>query len=226
MTQSNHKRTRTGTKRLLLTVAVAAFFGAVAALVSSTTFGLFSTNASSTSSSFTTGTVTQTRSAHSDCGVSNLLPDGTANNCGSLQITYTGSVNAYLGLDVLIETQAGSGGTTLYNPTDGLNDLQVTVTSGSGAVTYTEPTTSTACPGGAPANSTCYELDNELVSTTPFTSGNSVTFATSVTVPTSSTTDYQGGAAQILLTAHAVQSGNNLATGCTAGHVCSAVTWS
>jgi hypothetical protein len=46
------------------------------------------------------------------------------------------------------------------------------------------------------------------VSTNPFTSA-TVSFSVSVNLPTSSLTGYQGGAAQIILTTHAVQSSNN-----------------
>jgi hypothetical protein len=114
----------------------------------------------------------------------------------------------YLAVNTLIETQSGAGGTKLYNPADGSNDLQVTVSSTSPSVTYTLPTTATTCPGGAPAGSTCYELDNELVSTSAVTSA-AVAFSISLRVPTTSATGYQGGAAQVILTTHAAQSKNN-----------------
>jgi hypothetical protein len=70
------------------------------------------------------------------------------------------------------------------------------------------PSASETCPGGAPSGSACYELDNELISTSALTSA-TVAFSVSVKLPTTSPTGYQGGAAQILLTTHAVQSGNN-----------------
>ena len=86
--------------------------------------------------------------------------------------------------------------------------------------------TPTACPGTPPAGSTCYEAYHQLVSTTPFTNASpQVTFTTTLSLPTTSTTGYQGGAAQIILTAHATQSGNNLQTGCTAGQICNSVNW-
>jgi hypothetical protein len=127
-----------------------------------------------------------------------------------------------MGLDVLIETQAGSGGTPLYDPTGPTGNLQISVTDNQGSpVTYTVPATSTTCPGSAPASSTCYELDNELVKTTAFSGTPTVTFSTAVTLPTTSATGYQGGKAQIIVTAHAVQSSNNnFVSGCTAGQSC------
>jgi hypothetical protein len=123
--------------------------------------------------------------------------------------TYSGSASAYLAIDILIETQAGTGGAKLYNPSDSSHDLQVTLTSTTPTVTYTDPTTSTTCPGGAPSGSTCYELDDELVATTAFSATSTIGFSVSVKLPTSSATGYQNGAAQIILTTHGVQSKNN-----------------
>jgi len=141
--------------------------------------------------------------------------------------SYTGTVSGFMALDVLIETQAGNGGTKLYNPADSSHALQVAVSSSSPSVpTYTVPTTATTCPGGAPAGSTCYLAQNLLVSASAFTSSSpAVTFTTTVSLPSGTTTGYRGGAAQVILTAHAAQSGNNAAGGCTAGVACSTVHW-
>jgi len=225
VTGRSNDRKRFGGRRLLVAASYVVSLAAVAALVSGAAFGLFSSTATSSSSSFTAGTVTQSNDLTGACTVSDMLPDASETTC-TLGVTYTGDNPAYLGLDVLIETQAGSGGTKLYKPSDSSHDLQVEITSTSPSVTYTLPLTSTTCPGGAPAGSTCYELDNELVSTTPFTTTSSqVVFTTTLSLPTTSTTGYQGGAAQIILTAHATQSGNNAQSGCTAGQTCTSVSW-
>jgi hypothetical protein len=186
----------------LLTAAVA-----LSLSVTGVTFGRYSSSETSGSNSLTAGIVTLTNSAIANCPVSNLLPNGTPSTC-TFTATYAQPVSAYLAVNVLIETQAGSGGTRLYNPSDAGNDLQVTMTSSNPSVTFTVPTSSTTCPVGAPSGSACYELDNELVSTNTFTSA-AVSFAVSVKLPTTSVTGYQGGAAQIILTTHAVQSRNN-----------------
>jgi hypothetical protein len=193
--------------RLLTVASFVAVALALFSLVTGTTFGRFSASQLSGSNSLASGTVTLANSAIANCPVSNLLPAAAPGAC-TFTATYSGSASAYLAVDVLIETQAGSGGTKLYNPGDASNDLQVTLTSSSPSVSYTVPTTSTTCPGGAPSGSSCYELDNELVSTSAFTSA-AVTFSVSVTVPASSATGYQGGTAQIILTTHAAQSKNN-----------------
>jgi hypothetical protein len=193
--------------RLLTAASFLAVALSLFSLVTGTSLGRFSASKTSGTNSFAAGTVTLANSAIANCPVSNLLPSASPGAC-TFTATYSGSAPAYLAADVLIETQAGSGGTKLYNPGDSSNDLQVTITSSSPSVTYTVPTASTTCPGGAPSGSSCYELDNELVSTSAFTSA-AVTFGVSVTLPASSATGYQGGTAQIILTTHAAQSKNN-----------------
>jgi hypothetical protein len=191
-------------------VAAAGFLACVLALSSlatGDTSGRLLASGTSGSNSFTAGTVTLADSAIANCPVSGLLPGATPAAC-TFTATYSGSAAAYLAVDVLIEAQAGSGGTKLYNPGDSSNDLHVTITSSNPSVSYTAPVTATTCPGGAPSGSSCYELDDELVSTSAFTSA-AVTFSVSVSLPAGSATGYQGGAAQIILTAHAVQSKNN-----------------
>jgi hypothetical protein len=173
--------------------------------------------------SVTTTTVTLTNSALANCPVTGLLPTGNQTNC-TFTTSYAGPSAAYLAVNVLVETQAGAGGTALYNPSDGTHDLNLTITSTNPTVTYTLPTTATTCPGTAPSGSTCYELDNELTGTTAVTSA-AVAFTVSVGLPATSTTGYQGGAAQIILTTHAAQSGNNplsCTATATAGSPCTA----
>lgn len=197
--------------------------GSVVALsltVSGVAFGSLSGSLASSGNSFTATTVTLSNSSVTNCPVSNLLPNATAVTC-TFTTTYAGPASAYLAVNVLVETQAGTGGTKLFNPSDSSHDLQLTITSSSPTVTYTVPSAATTCPGGAPSGSACYELDNELISTSALTSA-SVAFSVSVKLPTTSTTGYQGGAAQVLLTTHAVQSGNNTlsCTTTTAGSPC------
>jgi hypothetical protein len=171
------------------------------------TAGRLSTSRASGSNSFAAGTVTLANSPVANCPVSGLLPNNTAVSC-TFTTTYPGPAAAYLAVDLLVEAQAGSGGTRLYNPADPSNDLAITVTSASPAVSYAVPSAATTCPGGAPSGSACYELDNELVSTAAVTSA-TVTFTVSVSLPTSSATGYQGGTAQLILTTHAVQAAGN-----------------
>lgn len=191
-------------KRLGVTLAA----GAVALCLAATgvTSSLSASQASGTNA-FAAGTVTLANSAVANCPVTGLLPNAAAAAC-TFTVSYPGPALAYLAVNVVIETQPGTGGTRLYNPSDSANDLQVTITSSSPAVSFTVPSAATTCPAGAPAGSVCYELDNELVGTSPVNSA-TIGFSVSVSLPSSSSTGYQGGAAQIVLTTHAVQSGGN-----------------
>ena len=218
------KHNRRVSKRLLLVAGSAAGVAAASVFAATAAFGLFNSTTATQTNTFSAGTVTLTSDTSGACNVSGMLPGTSPTPC-TLKATYSGNVSAYLGLDVLIETQHVSGGTNLYSA--GPNDLQVAISSTTPTVpSYTVPTATTTCPLSAPGGSTCYELDNELVATTAFTSSSpSVTFTTTVSLPTSSGTGDQGGAAQIILTAHAVQSGNNSETGCSAGSPCTTVHW-
>lgn len=198
---------------LLAVIGLAVSAVAVSLIVTGVTFGLLSASRTSGINSLAAGAVTLTDSAVANCPVSNLFPNGIATTC-TFTATYSGPTPAYMAVNVLIETQAGGGGTRLYNPGDSASDLRVTVTSSNPAVTYGVPASATLCPGGAPSGSACYELDNELVSTSAVTSA-AVGFSVSVNLPSGSTAGYQGGAAQIILTTHAVQSASNTLS-CTA----------
>lgn len=197
-------------KRLLVSAGGITAAGAVAALVVGSTLGLFSSTPASETNSFAAGTVTLSSDATGACTTTTNIAPGDGGTC-TFKATYSGSLPAYIGLNVLIETQAGSGGTKLYNPADSTKDLSVTISDG--LTTYTIPATATTC-SGAPAGSTCYELDNELVSDTP-ASGGTTTWTTTWSLPTASGNGYQGGAAQVILTAHAVQSAHNPNSGTT-----------
>ncbi len=207
-------------------VASVALPTAAAVTVVATTAGLFSSASRAAPQQVATGTVTMSQGSSSSCAATAMFPGSSPPPC-ALTASYSGSAPAYLGLDILIVTQPGNGGTALYNPGDPAHDLQVSVTSTSPAVTYTVPTVATGCPATAPTGSSCYELDGELVSAAPFTSSSPpVTFTTSVSLPSATTTGYRGGLAQVVLTAHAAQSANNPATGCSVGAPCATVGWS
>jgi hypothetical protein len=186
---------------------------ALSLTASGVTFGRLSASGTSGSNSYTAAAVTLANGSLANCPVNNLFPNNAAVTC-TFTTTYPGPASVYLAVDVLIETQAGTGGTRLFNPADSSNDLQVTITSSSPSVTYTVPSAATTCPGGAPSGSACYELDNELVSITPLTSA-TVTFSVSVSLPTGSPNGYQGGTAQVILITHAAQSASNTLS-CTA----------
>jgi hypothetical protein len=171
------------------------------------TSAVFSVAETGGQNSFTAATVTLANGAVANCPISGLLPNATPGSC-TFTIAYPGPQPAYLAVNILIETQAGSGGTTLYSPADAANDLQVTIASSNPSVSYTVPTVATTCPAGVPAGSACYELDNELINTSPVTSA-AASFTVSAAIPVTSPTGYQGGTAQVILTTHAVQAAND-----------------
>ena len=207
MVRTRHGATPLKRPWLVAGAGLAVSVVALSLISSGVAFASLSALLASSGNSFTATTVTLSNSSVTGCPVSNLLPNATAVTC-TFTTTYAGPVPAYLAVNVLVETQAGTGGTKLFNPTDSTHDLQLTITSTSPSVTYEVPSASETCPGGAPSGSACYELDNELISTSALTSA-TVAFSVSVKLPTTSPTGYQGGTAQILLTTHAVQSGNN-----------------
>jgi len=221
-------RSRRVPTKTLLGVAVLALCASTAGVLAArSTLGMFSGSGKGPDNALAAGTVTLTADVTGACTVTSVLPGATPSPC-SLTVTYGGSLPAYLGLDVLIETQAGNGGTDLYDPGDPSNSgLQVAISSsGSSTVTHTVPTVATTCPASAPSSSTCYELDDEIVDTDAFNTGDQDTFTTAVRLPADAATGYRGGAAQVILAAHAVQSSDNpVPGGCAAGQPCTGMNW-
>lgn len=221
-------RQLTKRRRLVLVTGIVSVVAAVAIVIAGATLGRFSATKAETNQ-LSAGAVTLTISGAATCTMSGLLPGQSPAPC-TLQATYTGSVPAYLGLDVLIATKSGAPGSDpLYKPSDSSNDLQITIKDNQTAnVTYVTPSTSfgtalASCPAGSGfgASYTCYQLNDLLVSTTAFTSSSAAdTFTTSVTLPTTSATTYQGGVASIELTVHGVQSAHQTLGSCTAGAPC------
>jgi hypothetical protein len=206
-------------RRLAHWVGGAATVVAKGSLAFGSTLGLFSSTPGGETNTFTAGTVTLTSDATGACTATQLMPGDAANNC-TFQATYTGSADAYVGLDVLIRTTAGAGHTAPETPRNGVT---VTLTDNQGTpVTYTAPTVATACPGSPPAESVCYALDNLLVKAGVFTSASpAVTFTTNVGMPAATGNGYQGATVLVSLTAHAVQAKNQtLPVGCTVGNTC------
>ena len=210
---------RFGSRRLALWAGGVSTVVAMGSLAFGATLGLFSSTPGGETNTFTAGTVTLTSDATGACSATELMPGDAANNC-TFAATYTGSADAYVGLDVLIRTTAGAGHTAAQILRNGIT---VTVTDNQGTpVSYTAPTAVTACPGVPPAESVCYGLDNLLVKSGVFTSASApVTFTTNVGMPASTGNDYQGATVLVSLTAHAVQAKNQtLPAGCTVGNPC------
>lgn len=173
----------------------------------------YSNRGSGETNSFTSGTLSESSGgASSTCQLSKVYPGESLGTC-KLQITYTGNLPAYVGLDVVVTTSSGSGGSALYNG----NAAGLTFTLSDGTTSY-------ALPSGTQV------LDELAASSYPagvpdaiFTSTagqNSVTFTLTPTFATgqSNPNQYEGASASVTLTAHAVQSAHNaLPAACTSG---------
>lgn len=215
--------------RLKLPMALLAVI-AIASTSVGITMALYSNRPTGETNTFAAGTVTLTNVATGACAVTNMAPADATSSC-TLLTTYAGTLTGYMALDVFIATQknatAGApGATNLYNPAapDLTKEAQITVASATPTVSYVvagaSPTnfgTAITCPGTSTSldgqNYTtgydkCYLLSNLLVSATAFSSG-TVTFTTTVTLPSDQPNTYQGGSAVVVLGAHAVQSRNN-----------------
>jgi hypothetical protein len=191
------------------------------------TSGLFGAASPSQTDTYQSGTVTMNSTGTSGtCTAAALVPNGSATTC-TLQVSYSGNLPGWMGLDIFIATSPGGGGENLYNPGASDNPPVFRV-SDANAVTYTLPSTAlSSCPSGPYITfAKCYQTTSPLlVTTAPFTSSSApATFTISVTVPTNNGTNYQGATAAVVITAHAVQASNNgTTTSCSAGSGCTGI---
>ncbi|HXW43294.1 MAG TPA: TasA family protein [Streptosporangiaceae bacterium] len=224
-------------KRLALAGAAVTAVGAVATLVAGFTFGLFSATESSSSNSFTAGTVTVTTTTPTSvvCTITNMIPGDASTNflpaysnssdtpC-TYNVEYTGSASAWLGVDVTVS----DGGTALFSsglatgvqfqlkdatPTTFLSS-SATNSTNTGDTTYTaQGGTATALPAAG--------ISDLLIGTTAATNGAVEDFTLDYGLPLDSGNVFQAGSVTVTLTFHAVQSKNNPLPGtCTAGEQC------
>jgi len=221
-------RQRTASARKWRILGALALVAGLAAAAAGVAYGVLADGGQGTGFASTGELVlTVNTSATQTCSYGALSPgDLTGTKTCALSVNYSGTTSAYISLGVLIETQAGRGGRGLFAP-GYTNGLTMTVSSASPSVSYAMPTVATTCPTSAPTHSTCYQLNYELAGTSPFSSPSTLTFTlTPKFLAIDGNKDqnsYQGGSAQVLLTAYAVQSpGNTLSctTTPTAGQPC------
>jgi len=203
-------------RRVARAAAAVAIVAAAWALGAGVALAFFSDSTSSLAN-LALGTVSLGNPQTTTCTYNALTPgDLTGSTHCTFSVTYTGSLPAYMALDVQIQATAGSGGTTLY---DGTNTKGLTLSiSDGGHSSYTIPTGPGSTGSPCPSGDTCWTASNELAATygptsVIFTSGSSVTFTLTPMFPTSVKNPYQGGSATVLLTAHAVQSPGNTIPG-------------
>lgn len=257
-------------KRFALGAGAVAAVGSFATLVAGVTFGLFSATTAGQTNTFTAGKVSLTQALTKSCVVTQMSPgDGTAavggtpNNIAAngnshvqcvYDVTYTGDVPAYLGLDIeVIGTAGNTASTNAYAPQgstavtgalglfDGsANGLQLQVKDSANTVTFvngvtyktkagvsTNLTGATGTCQGNGTNTGCSQqgtVNGFLVGSILPNGTNTITV--DYVLPTSANNAYQLATSSIKLTIHAVQKDNNPATGCTNGSVCDTLPWS
>ncbi|HXW43296.1 MAG TPA: hypothetical protein VEL03_00810 [Streptosporangiaceae bacterium] len=158
------------------------------------------------------------------CVYSALVPGDVTGATCAFSVIYTGSVTAYLELTVSVTASAGSGGQPLYNGSD---TSGLTITISDGHASYTAPTGPGTTGGACPARSTCwtqrYDLAAWYTGSSPrltFSAGDITTFTIVPALGSGSGPGYEGGAASVTLTAHAVQApANPLPASCTTASI-------
>ncbi len=217
-------------KRAALAAGVAVSIGAIAALASGVTFGLYSASEAGTGNSFTAGTVTVGTGtpASVTCTITSMIPGDSsagapsgskADTTCTYNVKYTGSAAAWLAVDVAVS----DGSTPLYDGT--ATGLQLYLKDASSTyLTSTAPTAGTTykTAGGTATSLPATGITDLLVSTTAATAGTAVSFSLDYALPIATGNTYQDGSATVTLTFHAVQAGNNPlpATCTTAGAQC------
>jgi hypothetical protein len=248
-THTGTKARRSSRTRALRATSILTGTAALATLASGVTYGIYTATTSAEQNAFTSGTVVVKPGTGTSvvCHVTNLAPGDASSgypagagvaNTGFTQcryfVKYTGTVPAYLGLDVKV---TNGGGAKLYDGTatglqllikDSAGNTYVGSAAGQGGTKYT-------AQGGSPFTSTLASgttVADMLVSTSAKT-GSPTAFTDEFTVDynlssTSSNDANIGGTTTITLTFHAVQAGNNsLPSGCTAaGTACTGLHWS
>lgn len=206
---------------------------AAGALTIGTTLSLFSASESSSTNSFTAGTVTVGlgTSPSVTCNVTGMAPgdssSGSATGSKTLDpctynVKYTGSLSAWLSVDVAINAS----GTNLY--TSGTDGLQFYVKDGSTNVI--NGTKFKAIDGTDTSVSSGVLVEHILLNDVAAAQNTSKTFSIDYLLPLLAPNALQGASTTITLTFHAVQSANQPLSQpggtCQVGRQCNVISWS
>ena len=202
---------------------------AVGTLTVGATSSLFSASASSSANTFATGTVAVGLgdSPSVTCNVTEMSPGDSSAGAStgskslgtcSYNVKYTGSLPAWLSVDVAVSTS----GTNLY--TAGSTGLQFAVKNGAtniiDGVNYkTIAGTNTPITSGV-------TVEHILLNDTPVQGPNSRSIDIDYLLPLLAPNTLQGGNTSMTLTFRAVQSANQPIGSCVAGRQCNTITWS
>ncbi len=169
-------------KRIALSLAT---IGVVGALTAATSFALFSAQTDNTANTFAAGSVSLTGpQAGYTCDIGNIAPGDSVANACAFQVTYTGSLDAWIGLSTSesgpIFTNAGADTTPL-------------------AVSITDSNNAKFDPNAA----------NQVVAEATGGSQWQDTFNISYSMPLAAGNDYQNETGTVDLMVEAVQAANN-----------------
>ena len=220
--EEEHKK-RSGPRYLFGAVLMAGALGFAAW----GTTALFSDSLTNSADSFTSGTVTVGNGPTSTtCSVTQLAPGDSSTGYGSgsadkvrctFNVQYTGSLPAYLGVDVNLL----NGATALY--TGAADGLQMNIAA-NGVSVMTGTSFKNQAGSSVPVVAGT-AVNNVLLSTSPVTTGQAVAFTVDYLLPLAAPNALQAGTASVQLTFHAVQSANQT-TACVAGRQCTTIVWS
>ncbi len=230
-------------RRLVLLSATATTLGAVATLATGVTFGLFSATVTSAPNEFSSGSVTLGTPTQVRCLISGMLPGDSSSNAPignnadetcTYDVTYTGTTDAYLAVDISVYNPSTTA-PDLYDGSD--SGLQLYLADTTNDVTYVtgdtvaDPTkgttfladtgtgtpTQTTLPLNTPPTGTppVYNSTEDLLSTAaPVAAGATVQLNLDYAIPTGSGA-FNGGDADVVLTIHAVQDTDSNVLACT-----------
>lgn len=192
------------------------------------TYSLFTDVQTPAANTFQSGTVTLgLGSATSSCTVPVLVPGDSSTGWGSgsgdrptcrVEVKYTGSASAWLGVDVRVDGAASN----LF--TGGADGLQLSLRTGAG-VTVVNGTTYRDAGGTARTPVVGTTVPGILLAGVPAVEGDTVIVDLDYLLPTAAPNAMQGRGTTVTLTFRAAQSSNQPILGCVAGRQCGTITW-
>lgn len=210
----------------------------VASLAFGATLALFSASETSSTNTFSAGTVSVGLGATSTtCNIVELMPGDSSTQYASgpvvnsvqvngsqsklrctYNVKYTGSADAYLAVDFAL----ANGATSLYTGTS--SGLQIVMKDG--AHTYVDNTTYATVGGTSATFAAGTPVTNLLINDTPASTNTLVSFTIDYSLPIGAPNALQAGSASVILTFHAVQAANQSLGSCVAGRQCNTLNWS
>lgn len=213
--------------RRLRRLASIVLVSASAGLALAGTSAVFRDSETNTADTFASGTVkVGLGSTSTTCVVTELAPGDSSAGFGSgsasrtactYKVKYTGSLPAYLGVDVDVT----NGSTPMY--TGLASGLQLNIATSAGA-SIMSGTSYKSSGGSSVAVAAASPVQNILVQTAPAVTNDEVTFTVEYLLPFTAPDSLQASSSSVQLTFHAVQSANQV-TSCVAGRQCTTINW-